>query len=75
MNFEINGKGALYDVNDGNDDDHDDDHGVEDDKNSCVPEVRLLLPTLFFSFYIPLSKRVSLGRSREGFASLAAFAR
>lgn len=31
MNFEINGKGALYDVNDGNDIDDDDDAGDDYD--------------------------------------------
>lgn len=73
MNFEINGKGVLYDVNDGNDND---DGDVGDDVNSLCQEFVcffLLCSSLLISRQ--LSERVSLGRSREGFASLAAFAR
>lgn len=68
-------------MNDGDDEndeeeEEDDDEDDKDDVNSlCQEFVCFFLLCSSLPISRQLSERVSLGRSREGFASLAAFAR
>lgn len=58
-----------------NEDDEDKDDDEDDANSFCQEFVCFFLLCSSLSISRQLSERVSLGRSREGFASLAAFAR